>query len=226
MKSFLSFLTINLSLPSLIRAKKSLAWSALVLMFLTGCIAGGKAPIIIDQYILEYQSPVLEGLAPLNDIVHVGRFSVAQAFNTPMMVYRTKPYEYYVDYYNRWRVNPGDIVTDYLLRDLKNAGLFKAVFSYRDSEDARFYIQGGVEDFLEIKEGGVSQAVLTVHISLLDMTQKEITQKVIFQKRYHHIQPLEDDSAAALAKGMSQAMGIMSKDVIKDIYTYAGRFKP
>jgi ABC-type uncharacterized transport system auxiliary subunit len=226
MKSFLSFLTINLSLPSLIRAKKSLAWSALILILIMGCVAGGKAPIIIDQYILEYPSPVLEGLAPLNDVVCVGRFAVAQAFNTPMMIYRTKPYEYYVDYYNRWRVNPGDMVTDYLLRDLKSAGLFKAVFSYRDSEDAHFFIQGSVEDFLEIKEGGINQAVLTIHVSLLDMTQKEITQKVIFQKRYHYIQPLEDDSATALARGMSQAMGLISKDVIKDISTYANRLKP
>lgn len=226
MKSFLSLLTRNLLLHSPARVTKSLLWLSIILIFLTGCIAGGKAPIIIDQYILEYRSPVLEGLTPLTDVVCVGRFAVAQAFNTPMMIYRTKPYEYYVDYYNRWRVNPGDIVTDYLLRDLKSAGLFKAVFSYRDTEDARFFIQGSVEDFLEIKEGGINQAVLTIHVSLLDMTQKEITQKVIFQKRYNHIQPLEDESAAALARGMSQAMGIISKAAITDIYTYASRLKP
>jgi len=143
-----------------------------------------------------------------------------------MMVYRTKPFEYYVDYYNRWRVNPGDIVTDYLLRDLKRAGLFRAVFSYRDTEDVHFSIQGNVEDFLQTRDKGMNQAVLTVYISLLDMTQKDVTRKVVFQKRYHHVQPLEDDSAATCAKGMSQAMSAVSKEAIKDIYTAAGRGTP
>jgi len=216
----------NASILSLKRVRGFLIGMVIAALFLAGCVAGGKAPIIIDQYIFEYPSPAFEGLSPLNEVVSVGRFAVAQAFNTPMMVYRTKPFEYYVDYYNRWRVNPGDMVTDYLLRDIKRTGLFKAVFSYRDAEDVHFSIQGSVEDFLQAREKGTHQARLTVYISLLDMTQKDVTRKVVFQKRYHYIQPLEDDTAASFARGMSQAMGAVSKEAIKDIYTAAGRGRP
>jgi len=216
----------NVSLFFWTRIKAFFIRPAIILLLLMGCVAGGKAPIIIDQYILEYPPPALEGLQPLNQVVSVGRFAVAQAFNTPMMVYRTRPYEYYTDYYNRWRVNPGDMVTDYLLRDLKRSGLFKAVFSYRDTEDARFFIQGGVDDFLGNKEDGKNEAVLTVYISLLDTTQKDITKRVVFQKRYRHVQHLDDDSAVSLAKGMSEAMGVVSKEALKDIYAFTGQFKP
>jgi cholesterol transport system auxiliary component len=216
----------NMSLPFRTRMRAFIVWPAMILLLLMGCVAGGKAPIVIDQYILEYPPPVLEGLQPLNQTVSVGRFAVAQAFNTPMMVYRTGPYEYYTDYYNRWRVNPGDMVTDYLLRDLKRSGLFKAVFSYRDTEDARFLIQGNIEDFLGSREGGRNEAILTVYITLLDTSQTEVTKKVVFQKRYRHVRILDNDSAVSLAKGMSEAMEVVSKEALKDIVTSAGRFKP
>ena len=216
----------HISLPFRTRMRKFIFQPAMFLLLLTGCVAGGKAPIVIDQYILEYPPPAIEGLQPLNQAVSVGRFAVAQAFNTPMMVYRTGPYAYYTDYYNRWRVNPGDMVTDYLLRDLKRSGLFKAVFSYRDTEDARFLIQGNIEDFLGSREGGTSEAILTVYITLLDTSQPEVTKKVVFQKRYRHVRMLDNDSAVSLAKGMSEAMETVSKEALKDIVTFAGQLKP
>jgi ABC-type uncharacterized transport system auxiliary subunit len=225
-KRFSAKHTKHISLPFRKRKRASLIWTAVILLLLTGCVAGGKAPIVIDQYILEYPPPALKEIQPVNQIVSVGRFAVAQSFNTPMMVYRTGPYEYYTDYYNRWRVNPGDMVTDYLLRDLKRSGLFKAVFSYRDTEDARFLIQGNIEDFLGSREGGRNEAILTVYITMLDTLQKEATKRVIFQKRYRHVRILDNDSAVGLAKGMSEAMEAISKEALKDIVTFAGQFKP
>lgn len=56
-------------------------------------------------------------------------FSVAQSFNSTAMVY--KPQQNRLDSYpySRWRVNPGDMVSDFLLRDIRKSLLFKGVFS-------------------------------------------------------------------------------------------------
>lgn len=201
-------------------SRKSLR-SALLLaaaaFLMAGCVAGGKAPVAIDQYILEYASPSFAGIKPSGQVVRVGRFAVAQAMNTPMMVYRSRPYENNVDYYNRWRVNPGDMVTDYLLRDMRNSGLFRAVFSYRDAEDGRYFLQGNVEEFLEVNDGRGRSAVITVHVSLLDVTQKEITKRVLFQKKYGHAELLEQNSASGFAQAMSRAMEKTSTQIIGDV---------
>lgn len=190
---------------------------AAVVLLVAGCVAGGKAPVAIDQYVLEYAPPSFAGIRPSGEVVRVGRFAVAQAMNTPMMVYRNRPYENNVDYYNRWRVNPGDMVTDYLLRDMRNSGLFRAVFSYRDAEDGRYFLQGNVEEFLEVGGGGGRSAVITVHVSLLDVSQREITKRVLFQKKYGHAEVLEHNSASGLAQAMSRAMEKTSTQIIRDV---------
>jgi ABC-type uncharacterized transport system auxiliary subunit len=195
------------------------AAALLVMLLIAGCVAGGKAPVAIDQYVLEYASPSFEGVKPSGEVMRVSRFAVAQAMNTPMMVYRSKPYENNVDYYNRWRVNPGDMVTDYLLRDMRSSGLFRAVFSYRDTEDGRYLLQGNVEDFLEVNDGNGRRAVITVHVSLLDVSQKEITRRVLFQKKYSNVENLEQNSASGFAQAMSKAMEKTSKQIIKEIVT-------
>ena len=182
-----------------------------------GCVAGGKAPVAIDQYVLEYAPPSFEGVQPSGEVVRVGRFAVAQAMNTPMMVYRSRPYENNVDYYNRWRVNPGDMVTDYLLRDMRSSGLFRAVFSYRDAEDGRYLLQGNIEDFLEVSDAGGRRAVITVHVSLLDVSQKEITKRVLFQKKYGNAEAFAQSSASGFAQAMSRAMEKTSRSIIKDV---------
>lgn len=188
-----------------------------VIMLTAGCVAGGKAPVVIDQYVLEYAPPSFEGVPPSGEVVRVGRFAVAQAMNTPMMVYRSRPYESNVDYYNRWRVNPGDMVTDYLLRDMRSSGLFKAVFSYRDAEYGRYLLQGNIEDFLEVSDAGGRRAVITVHVSLLDVSQKEITKRVLFQKKYGNAEAFAQNSASGFAQAMSRAMERTSRNIIKDV---------
>ena len=70
------------------------------------------------------------------------------------MVYQPAPFKLQQYQSSTWRVNPGDMVTDYLLRDLRNQKLFKAVFSYREPSTARFALEGEIEQFAEVDETG------------------------------------------------------------------------
>jgi ABC-type uncharacterized transport system auxiliary subunit len=186
--------------------------------FLTGCIGRGKASPMVELYTLEYPSPIFVNLSRLEQTVKVERFSVAKAFNTVSMVFR--PEEFKLDTYasNRWMVNPGDMTSDYLLRDLRNSGLFHAVFSYRDYEDARFVLGGGLEEFLEIDEGKSRTAVLTLSVNLLDLSRSGTPSRLIFQKKYRSVEPISDADPAGLARAMSNGMAKVSAQVIKDVY--------
>lgn len=197
----------------------SLAGSAALLsLSLPGCIGRGAPAPMIEHYTFEYPSPPFANLSRLEQTIKVERFSVAKAFNTVSMVYRPEPFKLDTYASNRWIVNPGDMTSDYLLRDLRNSGLFRAAFSYRDYEDARFVLGGGVEEFLEIDEGDRRSAVMALSVTLLDMSRTGTPERLVFQKGYRSVEPVADADPAGLARAMSKGMASVSAQIIKDVH--------
>lgn len=195
-----------------------LAIISILFLALFGCVSGGGKPVIVQQYALDYPTPAFSGLSRLDNVIMVDHFSIAQAYNSKAMVYRTTPFKYSDDAYNRWRVNPADMVTDCLLRDLRNTGLFKAVFPYGDVEDAGYIIEGSIEEFIESETHGKSQAVLSLNVSLLNTTEAESAKIVVFQKTYRVVQPVEGVDTESFVQAMSRAMERVSKQIITDAY--------
>jgi len=203
----------RLSLP------RSVVIIAVLISFsIPGCIGRGKPAPLIEHYTFEYPSPTFPTLSRLEQTIKVERFSVAKAFNTVSMVFRPEAFKLDTYASNRWMVNPGDMTSDYLLRDLRNSGLFRAAFSYRDYEDARFMLEGGLEEFLEIDEGKTRSAVMTLSVNLLDMSRTGTPGRLIFQKKYRSVEPITDADPAGLARAMSNGMAKVSSQVIKDVY--------
>jgi ABC-type uncharacterized transport system auxiliary subunit len=186
-------------------------------ILISGCSLGGKPAYLIKQYIFEYPPPVVEGVVQTNELIKVERFSTAQDFNTLSMVYREGPFQRGIDPYHRWRVNPGDMVTDYLMRDLRKAGLFRGVFSYNGNEDVRYGLEGRVDEFLELEEKDGRKAVFGLNVTLLDLAKKETVERVVFQRDYRYIEPLATKTPEGLAQGMSQAMEKFSRQLMKDL---------
>jgi ABC-type uncharacterized transport system auxiliary subunit len=172
--------------------------------------------MLVQKYLLDYPAPVVK-VAPLTDNLKVETFAVAQAFNTTAMVYRTSPYKAENYQYSRWRVNPGYLVTDYLIRDLREARLFKAVLPADSPTRSRFSLEGGVQEIQELDQGAVWQAALALTVTLLDTNEQEITKRVLFQKNYRAEEALTEKTPAGLAQAMSLAMARLSAEIITDI---------
>jgi len=165
----------------------------LLMVFISGCSFGSKTTYSVNQYTLEYPSPVLKETAQIKELIKVERFSVANAFDTSAIVYRDGPNLRNIDPYNRWRTKPGEMVTDFLIRDLRHAGFFQAVFSYNQNEGTRYLLEGQVNEFLESKDKDGLNAALSLNITFLDLSKKETTEKVVFQRDYRYTEPLERD---------------------------------
>jgi len=187
-------------------------------LLFAGCLDRGKPSPMIESYSFEYPSPGFGDLAPLDQAVKVERFSVSKAYNTLSMVFRPEPYKLDTYASNRWMVNPGDMVSDFLLRDLRSSGLFRAAFSFRDYEDARFVIQGGVEEFLETDAGDERSAVLTLSVTLIDLSRPAAPNRLIFQKKYSFTEPFAERTPEGLARAMSKGMEKASALIIRDVY--------
>jgi cholesterol transport system auxiliary component len=185
-----------------------------------GC---GKPPVTVYKHLLEYPSPEPSRRGQVPEGLKVELFSVAQAYNSPAMIYRPASHQSEAYRYHRWRVNPGQMVTDFLLRDLRHAGRFKAVFPYDSPNKPRFQLEGAVEEFQEVNAGDNWTAVLAVNVTLLDTAKEDITQRVLFQKNYRFDAPIMPRTPQGLAAAMSQAMQQLSASIIADVHRAAGQ---
>jgi ABC-type uncharacterized transport system auxiliary subunit len=194
------------------------------LLFMAGC-GGGKSTYGVQQYHLDYAPPALAGLAKADEVLRVEPFSTAQAYGTTAMLYRPAPFELNTYNRERWRVAPADMVTDFLLRDLRNSGTFKAVLSYDEPGECRYGVTGSVIAFLEMDGSDGPRALLSIDAILLDTREREITKRVVFQKTYRVEEPMKDKSARALAEAMSGAMKKFSGELTVDIHRGIGSTK-
>jgi len=190
----------------------------LLMVFASGCSFGTKTTYSVNQYTFEYLSPILSEFVQINELIKVEKFSVAHAFDTSAIIYRDGPNLRNIDPYNRWRTKPGDMVTDFLIRDLRHSGLFQAVFSYNQNEETRYLLEGQVNEFLESREKDGLNAVLSLNITFLDLSKKEMTEKVVFQRDYRYTEPLETETYGGLAQAMSKAMEKFSKQMMMDLH--------
>jgi ABC-type uncharacterized transport system auxiliary subunit len=187
-------------------------------VMIAGCFSRPKPAYMIDQYAIEYPAPALAGLATLDESIKIERFSVSQAFNSQAMVYRTQPFRLASYNYSRWRVSPGDMVTDYLLRDLRSLKILRTVYSYHDPERSRFVIEGGVGEFLESTDESGTRAILSLNVTLLDMHEKEVFKSPLFQRQYRFQEPAKEHSPEGFARAMSVNMPRFSEQLAKDIH--------
>ena len=195
---------------------KCLFISVLILL-VAGCTSG-KIGRTMEYYVLDYMSPGFKTGTRLEEVLKVERFSVAQIFNSNAMLYKTDSLAINTYPHNLWRANPGDLVTDFLIRDLRHTGLFRAIFSYRDPETTRFVLEGNVVEFLGVRHKGNRKALLTICVTLMDMNQKEILKKIIFQKNYSYAAQYEGRGPEGLARGLSESMERLSGQITSDVY--------
>ena len=183
-----------------------------------GCANSGKPHYNAENYLLSYTAPTFDNKVKLDKTIRVHRFTIAAAYNNQNMIFRTNDYNVDFFNYNRWAVNPADMVADILLRDMQESGLFRAVFSRYAVEETRFIIQGGINDFF-LRIGDKSKvAVITVEITLKDSQQKEAIKKIVFQKKYSREETLTDQSPNGYCQAMSQALKNLSQQITTDLY--------
>jgi ABC-type uncharacterized transport system auxiliary subunit len=196
---------------------------AAALLCLTGCFRGAKAPAPEERFVLEYSSPRLPGVSPLSAALRVGRFGADESLKTARMVFRPEPFRKETDFYNLWAVAPDSLVTDFLLRDFRRAGPFRAVFAEGEPQAARFLLNGYLEAFEETEGANGRVAALAATATLFDLSRKELPERILFQKVYRFEEPLSEKSARGLARAMSRAAERFSAQLLLDVHAAAAR---
>jgi ABC-type uncharacterized transport system auxiliary subunit len=186
---------------------------------IAGCVTSAKPPYNVESYLLNYQSPSWDNPKRLATYVKFNRFSIAAAYNSTNMIFRNDAYSLDSFNYSRWAVNPADMVGDSLLGNMRASGLFRAVFSRYETEEGRFVVSGGIEEFYLRIDKSNKTALIGISISLQDTREKETGKRMMFQKKYVREEPLQDQSPRGYCQAASQAMQVISREIISDIYT-------
>jgi ABC-type uncharacterized transport system auxiliary subunit len=198
----------------------NLCFMLIVSLFLiNGCAGSGKPQYEVENYLLSYQAPSFDKFEKLNTSVKFNRFSIAAAYNSNSMIFRNDPYSIDSFNYSRWAVNPADMIADSLLRDMRESGLFSAVYSRYETDEGQFVISGSIEEFYLRSDKSNKTAVIRIIISLQDAREKETGKTIMFQKKYVREEPLPESSPRGYSQAASQAMRIISEQITKDIYT-------
>jgi ABC-type uncharacterized transport system auxiliary subunit len=188
-----------------------------MLLGVAGCLGGTRPAPLVKHYVLEYPAPKAVVAPAREEALRVSRFSAERIYAGPEMIVRRGPYQREAYHGQRWRVSPADLVTDALRQDLRSAGLFRAVLTARDREEARFALEGGVETFLEQDSGTERKAALALTITLLDLSQRDMPKRLLLHKSYRAEVPCRREGAEGLAEAMSAALAQCSAQIGADV---------
>ena len=188
------------------------------LLCLAGCSALKNPKPKIHHFTLEYTVPEIKGLKPLGAVLRVDRFGAAPAYNSNRMIYRDKSFNRDEYVYSKWIGNPGDIVTYFLARDLRDSGLFKAVFTYKSHLAALYALEGSVDEFFEWDTPEGWDAVLGLSITLVAAKEPDVSKRILLQKSYRVTRACKEEHPRGFAETMSLAMQEVSEEIIRDVY--------
>jgi ABC-type uncharacterized transport system auxiliary subunit len=191
-------------------------------LLIGGCV-NFRGPIEAEKttfYTLEYDPPAPSHLQPLSAALWVKRFSVAPTYDTNRIIYRDGAFRRDAYVYHKWRDNPGELVSHFLSRDMRESGLFEAVLSHNSRFPASHILEGRVDEFLEWDTKDGREAVLSVSILLTTVDEMEVGKRTLLQKSYHKRESYRGKTPKALAEAMSHAMSEVSTLITREVYSF------
>ena len=203
--------------------RKNILFILIVLMLcpLMSCINVKQPNPGIKYYTLEYDSPKFSEKPPLPFVIKLDNFKVAPVYNTTGIIYREQAFERKIYSYHRWMVNPGEMVSYFIGRDLRESGLFKGILLRGErGQDVSYRLTGMLEEFYELDDNKAWQGVITLSISLAPQGGLNSPETAIFQKTYSAKELCSMKNPASLAEALSIAMEKVSREIMEDIYDY------
>jgi ABC-type uncharacterized transport system auxiliary subunit len=198
--------------------KKSVVLIVGISLILGACVNLRQPSNKIEYYTLEYDPPLFTDMDQVPYAVSVERLTVAPIYDTTQIIYREQSFTRDAYAYHRWRVNPGDMITSLLNRDIRYSELFKTVTPYDSQYGSQFSLGGEVEEFYEWDTEEGWKAVLSLNISLISVNERDVNKRVLYQKGYRATETCKQKNPRALAEAFSLEMSRLSREIIRDVY--------
>jgi ABC-type uncharacterized transport system auxiliary subunit len=136
----------------------TIVFSLASLAMLTGCAGRVKYP---NYYILNLPAPPdPPAAATAHASLAIREFRAPAYLRQTAIVYRMSPEQIGFYAYNRWAIDPRDLVTNAIIERLRASGAFAHVQAYDGSRDIDYVLSGRLEKLEELDyQGGVKVQV-------------------------------------------------------------------
>lgn len=192
-----------------------------LLLPLSSCMNLKQPNPEIKYYALEYNPPIYSGKDQLPCIIKLESFSVSPIYDTMGIIYRKEAFERDAYTYHKWSVNPADMLTYLVGRDLKSSGLFKGVVIPGErNKEITFRLGAIIDEFYELDGDKEWNGVLSLSISLTPEGKAKNSGIDMFQKTYSVTEKCEKKNPAALAAALSRAMENVSRQIGEGLYEF------
>jgi uncharacterized lipoprotein YmbA len=193
--------------------------SATVLLLaalLCGCSLS-RPPLVKQTFLLEAARAPDATAAATDATLRVGMFAVAPPFAGKQMVYRSDAHRYDADFYNEYFVAPRDMVTQRVFEWMQNARVFRTtLLATAEGPRNGLSLSGLVtEMYGDLRDPRRPAAVLSIQFYVTSPARDD--DRVLFAQQLRQAVPVEDASAAALARGLSTALSNLLAEFEKQL---------
>ncbi len=172
---------------------------------------------VVSYNLFDYPVPHEHSVGALPETLMVYRFLLSPEIDARHLVITKKGKKSESVYYQQWKYNPADMITDLILRDLDKSGLFERTVGQLSSMRYRYALEGKVLDLRGVLQDGKCRAVLEAEVELLDFEAPLGGDKSVMKRRYSIEVPCKDDTPGAVVDGLNQAVKQLSQRVHEDL---------
>jgi ABC-type uncharacterized transport system auxiliary subunit len=127
---------------------------------------------------------------------------------------------------HRWQENPADMITELVLRDLANSGLFEKAVDQLNTARYRYAVEGVIRNLQGLVQNGKASAVFEVEATLIDFDAPVGKDKNLFRKTYKTETPSTDDKPESVVAALNQGIKDFSSQLRNDIRQVLTRKSP
>ena len=184
---------------------------------LTGLLAGCAKLPTTRYYAIDTRLPPAPATRTLPLDVAVARFRASQMLSQDRLVYRQGANV--VNYYNydRWSVAPPDMLTDALIRALKDSGMFRSVATMQGGPKVDYLLRGYLEQLEEVDAPDGVSARVALRLEAVDMK----TNAVVWTGRGSANRPVAERSVTGVVRELNEGIEESLQQVIRGM---AGHF--
>lgn len=190
---------------------KLIAFYSLVILscFLSGCGYGEQ-----KNFVLEVSRNRPQQKSSKEVVLYVESFNINASFGKRSFVYRKSQSEYETDFYNRFLINPEDMITEKTRRWLSESGLFKLVLEPGSYLVASHILEGNIISLYgDFRDKSSPKAIMEIRFFLVKPSNKS----VVFEKTYRAAFKSNNRTAESLVGAFENCLTNILIDLEKDL---------
>ncbi len=181
-----------------------------------GCLTLFPVTPIPRDYRPDYVPPIFQH-ERLPVVLRLAPVRVAAIYDREPFAYRRGPYRLGYYYYHRWATAPGQMLTDFFVRDFTYSGLYRAVQQGPAVLLADYQLDLRVDRLEEeVTSGGCNAAMVTQ--ASLQSLRVATGNPVRLQQIYVESEPVPCNDPEAFVQGVSRILMRLSQKLQEDVY--------